>query len=644
MSSVDEVYNPMHKFFVSQQTSEEVDISKRPPAVQVALPVTPVPASSTVEFEPLALDERSMAIQVALPVTPLPELLPLSEQQAKKSYFVDVMSAKQKLQYRLLVSIWLVTLILFWTWWLQKGHIVTFSGLLINSLMLLWSTILPAYYFYFVGRMRKPNPHLDLPSGKVAIIVTRAPSEPWTVVNKTLEAMKVQDFPSAFDVWLADEDPSEGTLQWCTDQHVMVSCRKGAAGYHNKQWPRREKCKEGNLAYFYDHWGYQLYDFVVQLDADHVPETGYLRAMVGPFIDPAVGYVAAPSICDANIRESWTVRARLYCEASLHGSLQAGYNDGFAPLCIGSHYAVRTGALQQAGGLGPELAEDHSTTLMLNAAGWKGVFAFDAIAHGEGAGSLADSVTQEFQWSRSLMRILLTLTPRYWTKLAVSLKFQFLFAQLWYPLFAGYMLLAYAFPLVALIAKTPWVNVNYVQFLEYSVSPTIGCLLIVVWVRAQGWFRPADAKVVSWETVIFQFLRWPWVLYGVVDAFISVLLKKELSFKVTPKGAPGIKPLPNKVLFPYTLIVVITATMAIAVSNAGSASGYYYFALVNSLLYFVVLCAIILLHFWENRASSHSNITKYLDGPLMQLFFASFFMATEVFVHGQEALRIFSIQ
>src|SRR6266852_2028908 len=42
----------------SQQTSAEVAIGKRPMAVQVALPVTPVPAPSTVEFEPLALDER----------------------------------------------------------------------------------------------------------------------------------------------------------------------------------------------------------------------------------------------------------------------------------------------------------------------------------------------------------------------------------------------------------------------------------------------------------------------------------------------------------------------------------------------------------------------------------------------------------
>src|SRR5207302_7930091 len=133
------------------------------------------------------------------------------------------------------------------------------------------------------------------------------------------------------------------------------------AGYHNPSWPRRAKCKEGNLAFFYEVLdGYGRYDFVVQLDADHVPDHTYLTEMVRPFINPAVGYVAAPSVCDANADVSWAARARLYAEAAWHGSVQAGSNDGYAPQCIGSHYAVRSTALRSIGGLGPELAEDFS--------------------------------------------------------------------------------------------------------------------------------------------------------------------------------------------------------------------------------------------------------------------------------------------
>ena len=264
------------------------------------------------------------------------------------------------------------------------------------------------------------------------MITTRAPSEPFAIVKHTLESMLAQRYPH--DTWLADEAPTEEIYEWCKVHGVQVSTRHNVVEYHRHCWPKRTKCKEGNLAYFYDHYGYREYDFVIQLDADHVPEAGYLEAMLRPFVVNDVGYVSAPSICDKNAGTSWSARGRLYSESVMHGPLQCGYTNGFAPLCIGSHYAVRTSALQEIGGLGPELAEDHTTTLMFNCHGWRGVHAMDAIAHGDGPPTFADCLTQEFQWSRSLMIVLLTILPRYWSRLSYRKRFQFLFSELWYPL------------------------------------------------------------------------------------------------------------------------------------------------------------------------------------------------------------------
>src|ERR1700752_1662991 len=106
--------------------------------------------------------------------------------------------------------------------------------------------------------------------------------------------------------------------------------------------------------------------------------------MEAPFHAPPVGSVAAPNICDRTTRQSWSARARLYAEAVLHGPMQAGHSGGCAPSCIGSHYAVRTAALREIGGLGPELAEDFTTSLMMSSYHWQGVFAVDERAHGEG--------------------------------------------------------------------------------------------------------------------------------------------------------------------------------------------------------------------------------------------------------------------
>ena len=111
--------------------------------------------------------------------------------------------------------------------------------------------------------------------------------------------------------------------------------------------------------------------------------------MVRPFADPAIGYVAAPSVCDTNADESWAARGGLFREASFHGAFQLGHSGGWGRACIGSHYAVRTGALRDIGGVGPGLAEDFSTSFLLTSAGWHGAFAIDAEAHGDGPGTFA---------------------------------------------------------------------------------------------------------------------------------------------------------------------------------------------------------------------------------------------------------------
>jgi cellulose synthase (UDP-forming) len=105
-------------------------------------------------------------------------------------------------------------------------------------------------------------------------------------------------------------------------------------------------------------------------------------------------------------------------------------------MCLASNYSVRTCALRDGGGLGPELAEDHSTSMLMNAGGWRVVHAVNANSIGDGPDTLADMVLQEFQWSRSRMGLLLTVTPHYLASLPWRLRFQFVFYQAIYPMIA----------------------------------------------------------------------------------------------------------------------------------------------------------------------------------------------------------------
>ncbi|GAB2756543.1 glycosyltransferase family 2 protein [Streptomyces bullii] len=516
-----------------------------------------------------------------------------------RTTFVPALSADDRATLVGITLSWFICFVWFWSWWLQPQHRVGWAALIVNSALLLYLTILPCYFFVTAVRLRRINPALPIPRIPVAFAVTRAPSEPWPTVRLTLEAMLDQDFPYAYDVWLCDEDPTAEIEQWCAGHHVRVSCRRGVPEYQRSEWPRRTRCKEGNLAYFYDHWGYRDYAAVSQLDCDHVPAPSYLSEMIRPFSDPAIGYVAAPSVCDTNGVHSWAARGRLYREAIWHGAVQLGHSAGLAPMCIGSHYAVRTRALRQIGGLGPELAEDFSTTFLLNSAGWHGAFAIDAEAHGEGPITFSDMITQEYQWSRSLTTMLLDLVPRHLSRMPFLLRLRFTYALAYYPLLSLMITAGLALPPIAVVTGTPWMNVNYFDFLLHFWSMPIWLLLALVLLRRRGLMRPRSAPIVSWETWLFALARWPFVIWGVISAVRLRIRPRNLVFRVTPKDRSGTQVLMARLVLPFTVIATTLSGVALWGELTGPAAGYVFLCVLAATTYAAVAVAVAVLHVRE---------------------------------------------
>jgi cellulose synthase (UDP-forming) len=549
-------------------------------------------------------------------------------------YLVPLFSRREKFEFAALVGVWLLALVYFWQWWFIPDHNIGTIRFVLTTFIVGWITLLPLYFVAVFLNARVVNRAIPLAADlRVAMVVTKAPSEPFYVVRETLQAMLDQTYPH--DTWLADEDPSELTIAWCREHGVKLSTRKNRPDYQSSSWPRRARCKEGNLAFFYDQYGYETYDFVVQLDADHVPQANYLEEMLRPFADPQVGYVSAPSICDKNAERSWAARGRLYVEGTLHGPLQAGYSGGLAPLCIGSHYAVRTRALKEIGGLGPELAEDHSTTLIMNAHGWRGVHALDAIASGDGPATFADFATQEFQWSRSLMTILLTHTPRYIGGLPWRLRFQFVFCQLWYPLFCSIMLLMYGLPLAALLFDANMVGVIFAEFFVRFAVISLVMIVMAFWWRAQGWTRPVKAKVLSWEGMLFPFARWPWALIGIVAAIRDKLTGTTAEFRVTPKHSDEAAPLPLKLLAPYAILLLVSG-IPLLLLDVEVALGFYVFAAINAVLYAILLVVIIRQHAHENPVSKAGAAQSGHAGTNVRFAAAAVLAAIGILAIGTE--------
>jgi cellulose synthase/poly-beta-1,6-N-acetylglucosamine synthase-like glycosyltransferase len=519
-----------------------------------------------------------------------------TRREVRPGTFVPMLTGGDRVLVAMLTAGWAAGLLAFWWWWFAPAHRVGWTGTAINSALLLYLSLLPASFLVTVNRLRRFDPAIPVPPLRVAFVVTRAPSEPWPVAQTTLTAMLHQRMPYDYDVWLCDEDPGMEIRQWCSAQGVRVSTRRGLPAYHRTEWPRRTKCKEGNLSYFYDNWGYAGYDVVAQLDCDHVPQPTYLREMVRPFADPAIGFVAAPSVCDANADNSWAARGRLYREAFFHGPFQAGHNDGLSPVCIGSHYAVRTAALREIGGVGPELAEDFSTSFLLTSAGWQGAFAIDAPASGDGPLTFAAMITQEFQWSRSLQTLAYHLVPGHLPRLSWRLRFRYGHALLHYALLAITTIVGLSLPPIAAVTGRPWVQVNYVEFILRWGTVAVWPLTIALLLRRRGLMRPARAPLLSWEAWLGALSRWPYVAWGVAAATLSTLRPKAITFKVTPKSRAELEPLAVGPILPYLVIVIVMATAALVGERNTAAAGYVFLCLLAGVSYLAVAVAVSLLH------------------------------------------------
>ncbi len=540
-------------------------------------------------------------------------------------------------KYNLLAGLWFGFSLWFWVWWLNPDHIIGLTRYLLITAGLVWAWSMQLFFvLVFLQAHRSAAPDPKPGQWRVAMIVTKTPSEPFAVVRKTLEAMLAQDYPH--DTWLADEDPSEEVIAWCKAHSVRISSRKGVAEYHQKTWPRRTRCKEGNLAYFYDNWGYSEYDIVSQLDADHVPQEDYLTEILRPFADPQVGYVSAPSVCAANAKEHWTARTRLYAESGFHGVFQAGYTKLLTPMCIGSHYAVRTEALKEAGGLGPELAEDHSTTMLISAAGWRGVHAIDAFAVGDGPASLPDLVTQEFQWSRSLVTLLLSHTPRYFGKLPLRLKFLFGFCQIWYALFSLSMALMYLAPILAVLFDMRFADVTYPAFIGHIFPMGLIPLIFVIVMKRDKLLRPVDARILSWEKILFVVLQWPWVLWGVTMAVRDRITGNFVDFRITPKGSAAQTELPNKVILLYAVLALGAIVPVIYQDNLIEARGFYLLSLMNAVAYVAVLGVAIVHHLRESHVRL-ADFTRNMAFQSATLILVMALFSGALTLRGQVALH-----
>ncbi|GIF14158.1 glycosyltransferase family 2 protein [Actinoplanes teichomyceticus] len=152
-------------------------------------------------------------------------------------------------------------------------------------------------------------------------------------------------------------------------------------------------------------------EFVVTLDADHVPLPEFIERTLGYFDDPDVAVVQSPQ--SFYNTESFTFRRRRGVDGGWHeqemfyGGVQPTKNSTNSAIYTGTSAMLRRSALDSVGGFAPDTStEDIHTSLRLHARGWKSVYLESPLAYGLEVENLRQYYGTRRRWAIGSLHLL----------------------------------------------------------------------------------------------------------------------------------------------------------------------------------------------------------------------------------------------
>ena len=280
---------------------------------------------------------------------------------------------------------------LIWTMNMASPAAVAFSAVLLAAEF--YAGVLLGLYFFQVWRLVEPPLRRPPPGRTVDVFVTTF-NEDVSLLRGTLTACVEMDYPHA--TYVLDDGARDEVRQLAESLGVRYISRTG-----------REHAKAGNLN---NALRQTDGEFVIILDADHVPYRHYITRLIGYFDNPRMGFVQAPHTTYNldNFIGRWKSAAKDYWEdvRIFFEAVQLGKNRyGVACFC-GSAAIFRRKALEEVGLLATEtITEDMHTGMRINAAGWKSLAVGEEMVVGLAPGDAATFASQRLRWGEGNMSV-----------------------------------------------------------------------------------------------------------------------------------------------------------------------------------------------------------------------------------------------
>jgi cellulose synthase (UDP-forming) len=403
-----------------------------------------------------------------------------------------------------------------------------------------WGFLAAIFMVFTAWRLNHREPPPPPRGASVDVFITTY-DEPLEIIRRT--ALGARNIRYPHNTYILD-DGKRDEVEWLADELGI--------GYIRREG--NEQAKAGNLNHALE---VTEGEFILQLDADHVPMADILHRLLGFFEDPKVAFVQSPQ--DFYNDDSFTHDVdeqgrRIWEEQRIFFTIiQPGKDRWNAAFFCGSCGIIRRSAFEEIGGFSTEtITEDMETSLILHARGWKSVYYPESLAYGLAPGSAAAFHVQRLRWGQGSLQILRKLNPLTHPGLTIPQRICYFASVTSY--FDGLQkMILYLAPLIFLFTGLFPIQADnsefLVRFIPYLVMSIVMFELLA---RGTGFLWLAERYNMA---KFFTYFR----------ALGGLFAKGKLKFNVTPKtegDVPFQTYAPQLVLIALSVAAVIWSTLA----------------------------------------------------------------------------------
>lgn len=406
--------------------------------------------------------------------------------------------------------------------------------------------------------------YLNMGENRNCLILSKS-YQPEETINTEGKVSQLTGYLKSFQSLILQSNPDITTLddyiqqvkkslENAIDEQEMKLSNLGRVGYIARVKPKGKPhhAKAGNInnAIFS---GETNGDLIVTLDADHIPKPEFLQRVVpyffdynvntGKYQDNQIAFVQTPqAFYNLPPGDPFGHQAHLF-----YGLIQQSKDGMNSAFYTGTNAILRREALVNVGlqnfsadfslnedrlaefdlvgGVSSNsITEDMNTAMRLHAAGWKSVYHNEELSAGLAPDDLISTLQQRLRWAQGTIQVLQRELP--FNKDGLSFLQQMQYFQTMYSYFAGFFILIFLIcPIIYFFTGIVPVSAYGSQFAIHFFPAFI---LNRITFTVASWGIPAREL---WRSEQYAIGLFP--LY--IQAVISVLSGKPLSFKVTPK-------------------------------------------------------------------------------------------------------------